>query len=683
MERRQTYIYYSVLLVAAAAAFWHVIAMQHPMKYDIIDQAYPWRYFIGECLQEGMLPLWNPYQLLGSPIHADPQSSAWYPVTWFFGYLFGYNIYLISIDFFLHIWLAGLGMFYLARQLKLRPETALLMGMAYMLSGFFVGNAQHFMWIISGTWIPFIIGAFIALKEKPSVTGAIKLGLAFFMIMTGGYPAFVFLLLYLLLAVFILYLVDESRKKNLRAFLNYSAYLATAAAFTLLAGMVVLTSVYHLPEAMTRGSGTTLRQALFGAFTPQSFISFILPFASIREMDFYGTDLSMTNAYFGLVVLIFFIAGLMIRRSKIVNLFLVWGIFCLAAAVGNALPVREFLYHYVPFMNLFRFPALFRVFVILSFVIVGGFAFNEWRNGKTGLNKKLMVSTGILLAAILSFVVYSLTRGNLEMGYFIKNQLFIFSEKSTVAQHILFQGIIQAVLLVFLIIIFWKKKELAFISVLLIAGLDLVFSSRLNGPYTVYDHRFNSVEIYNHAKAFPDGFPLPDNRPVADIRDTKGKAFQVLWRNMNIFYKEISWEGYNPLHLKGFEEIADQHPELFETILQNPVVYFTNEGSPTNQEDTVIIKKFSPQSIELHSISENEGIVNYLQNNYYGWKATVDGNPVEIQTANFSFLSVRVPAGEHEVIFKYDPKGVKVGFWISFAALAAGIGFIIFRRFYR
>ena len=683
MERRQTYIYYSVLLVAAAAAFWHVIAMQHPMKYDIIDQAYPWRYFIGECLQEGMLPLWNPYQLLGSPIHADPQSSAWYPVTWFFGYLFGYNIYLISIDFFLHIWLAGLGMFYLARQLKLRPETALLMGMAYMLSGFFVGNAQHFMWIISGTWIPFIIGAFIALKEKPSVTGAIKLGLAFFMIMTGGYPAFVFLLLYLLLAVFILYLVDESRKKNLRAFLNYSAYLAAAAVFTLLAGMVVLTSVYHLPEAMTRGSGTTLRQALFGAFTPQSFISFILPFASIREMDFYGTDLSMTNAYFGLVVLIFFIAGLMIRRSKIVNLFLVWGIFCLAAAVGNALPFREFLYHYVPFMNLFRFPALFRVFVILSFVIVGGFAFNEWRNGKTGLNKKLMVSTGILLAAILSFVVYSLTRGNLEMGYFIKNQLFIFSEKSTVAQHILFQGIIQAVLLVFLIIIFWKKKELALISVLLITVLDLVFSSRLNGPYTVYDHRFNSVEIYNHAKAFPDGFPLPDNRPVADIRDTKGKAFHVLWRNMNIFYKEISWEGYNPLHLKGFEEIADQHPELFETILQNPVVYFTNEGSPTNQEDTVIIKKFSPQSIELHSISENEGIVNYLQNNYYGWKATVDGNPVEIQTANFSFLSVRVPAGEHEVIFKYDPKGVKVGFWISFAALAAGIGFIIFRRFYR
>jgi len=691
MERKRIYIYYLILFITAAVALWHVIALQHPMKYDIIDQAYPWRFFIGECLQDGMLPLWNPYQLLGSPIHADPQSSAWYPVTWFFGYLFGYNIYLISVDFFLHIWLAGLGMFYLARQMKFRVETALLMGMAYMLSGFFIGNAQHFMWIISGTWIPFIIGAFIALKEDPSVTGAVKLGLAFFMIMTGGYPAFVILLLYLLFSVFILYSVEEIRKKNYRGFLKYSAYLAGAAAFALMAGMVVLVSMYHLPDAMTRGSGTTLRQALFGAFTPQSFISFVLPFASVREMDFYGTDLSMSNGYFGLVVVIFFIAGLMIRRSKLVNLFLLWGLFCLAAAVGSALPVREFLYHYVPLMNLFRFPALFRVFVILSFVIVGGFAFNEWRNEKPGMNSKLLVALMIVFLIILSFVGYSLSCGNLEMSYFIKNQIFIFSEKSRMVQHILFQGIIQIVLLFFLFFIFWKKKKHAMVAVLLIAGLDIVIASRLNGPYTVYDHRYNSKEIFNHTKNYPDGFPLPDDRPVISIRDTKGKSFQVLWRNLNIFHKEISWEGYNPLHLKGFEEIADRHPELFDTILQNPVVYLDEISDfglqvsdfEMNARDTILIKEFSPASIKLAVITENERVVNYLQNNYYGWNATVDGMKAEIQTANFSFLSVVVPAGEHEVTFFFDPKGVKIGFWISLVSLLSGICFIVFRRFYR
>ncbi len=153
--------------------------------------------------------------------------------------------------------------------------------------------------------------------------------------MTGGYPAFIFLLLYLLTAVFIMYLIEYIRKKNYHELFRFSGYLAVAGIFTILSGMVVLISVYHLQDAMTRGAGVTLVQALFGAFTPKSFISFILPFASIRNMEYYGTDLSMSNAYFGLLTLVFFLAGLMIRRTKLVNLFLAWGLFCLAASVGE------------------------------------------------------------------------------------------------------------------------------------------------------------------------------------------------------------------------------------------------------------------------------------------------------------------------------------------------------------
>ena len=259
MDRKKPYLYYFLLFIAAVLAMLPVVLLRHPLKYDMIDQAYPWRYFIGECLQNGNLPLWNPYQLLGSPIHADPQSSAWYPVTWFFGYLFGYDIYVISIDFFLHIFLAGMGMFYLAKQMKFRDETAFIMGVSYMLSGFFTGNAQHFMWIISGTWIPYITGAFLALRNSPSINGAVRLGLAFFMIMTGGYPAFTFLLLYLLIAIFILFTIDYIRKKEFSALYRFTKYLGISAAFTILSGMVIIISVYHLQDAMTRGTGVTLQ----------------------------------------------------------------------------------------------------------------------------------------------------------------------------------------------------------------------------------------------------------------------------------------------------------------------------------------------------------------------------------------------------------------------------------------
>ena len=133
-----------------------------------------------------------------------------------------------------------------------------------------------------------------------------------------------------------------------------------------------------MKEAMTRGSGVTLEQALFGAFTPQCMLSFLPPFAVIRNMEFYHTDLSMSNGYFGLIPLVFFFLSLTVKRPKIFNIFLAWGVFCLLAALGEALPVRAFLYRYVPFMDQFRFPAAFRIYVILSFLIVSGYGFDIW-----------------------------------------------------------------------------------------------------------------------------------------------------------------------------------------------------------------------------------------------------------------------------------------------------------------
>jgi hypothetical protein len=618
----------------------------------------------------------------------------------------------------LHIFLAGMGMFYLAKQLNFRYETAFLMGVSYMLSGFFIGNAQHFMWIISGTWIPYIVGSFISLKRNPSFAAAIRLGLAFFMIMTGGYPAFIILLLYLLLAIFIIYLVDYSRKKDYRELMRYIKYLSFSTIFTVCAGMVILVSVFHLQDAMTRGGGVTIRQALFGAFTLKSFISFILPFASIRNMEFYGTDLSMSNGYFGLLLLIFFLAGLLIKRTKLVNLFLVWGIFCLTASVGSALPVREFLYHYVPFMNLFRFPALFRIFFILSFIVVAGYAFDEWRNGEAKMNKKLVGSVLGIGSLVLGFVVFSFYRGDLNMKYFIGNQLFIFSDKTTIAQHIFFQGMIQMVFLVLIILLFtrWRLKKYALAALLFIAVTDLTLAARLNGAYTVYYQLFRSKDIYEHARQYPDGFPVPDDRPVFQNRDTKGLVYKALWRNMNIFYKQVSWEGYNPLHLKGFEEMADNHVKLFETILQNPLVYLADRVSPMdslaihekdsnffkrrvyfeeedyrmlnveglmlNEGDFIKIRSFSAVEIKGYSSTRSSALVNLLQNNYYGWEAYIDGQKAKVYTGNMSFISVLVPAGEHEVVFTYKPVGVKIGFWISLVVLASGIGFLIYKGYF-
>jgi hypothetical protein len=706
--RQKIILYYAALFAVAFVALLPVTLLQHPLKYDMIDQYYPWRYLVGECLQEGVLPLWNPYQVLGEPIHANPQSSAWYPVTWFFGYLFGYDIYIISYDFFLHVFLAGMGMFFLGRQLKLRNETAFLMAVGYMLSGLFIGNAQHMTYIVSGTWIPFAVGAFIKLKEKPTVAGAVSLALVLFLFISGGYPSFLFILLYLLLVIFIFYLVNFLRRKEYASLLRFSAFLGLAAVATLLMSSVVMVSVYHLQSAMTRGGGVTLEQALFGAFTPQSMISFILPYAVIRNMDFYNTDLSMSNGYFGLLPLVFFFVALTLKRPMLINLFLGWGVFCLLASLGEALPVREFLYHYVPFMDQFRFPSAFRVYIILSFLIVAGFGFERWMENRSLIDGRVRWILLAMGAIIAGFALVQVFREKLDLMNFIIYERPIYSFKSTVAQHIFFQALIQLIMLAVFFILFLKMKMSRWLpaALLVILCLDMAMATRLNGPYTVYSHIYNSKDIYEHSGQFPDGFPLPDMGKVIENRDSK-LGYQTFWRNLNIFHKKISHQGYNPMQLKNYVMLTDDHPVLFETITSNPPVYLSDRvfpldslkyheknndldpsrvylandayaelraaGLKRSQGDTAYFTAFSPVRMVIYSKQAGNVMLNLLQSNYHGWKAFVDGNQVKLYTGNIGMMCVVVPAGEHEVEFRYRPRDVRFAFYFSLVVILLGL----------
>jgi hypothetical protein len=51
---------------------------------------------------------------------------------------------------------------------------------------------------------------------------------------------------------------------------------------------------------------------------------------------------------------------------------------------------------------------------------------------------------------------------------------------------------------------------------------------------------------------------------------------------------------------------------------------------------------------------------------YPGWHAAIDGAPIEIQPANAAFRAVKLPAGSHQVEFRYEPQSVKIGGWITF-----------------
>ena len=60
-----------------------------------------------------------------------------------------------------------------------------------------------------------------------------------------------------------------------------------------------------------------------------------------------------------------------------------------------------------------------------------------------------------------------------------------------------------------------------------------------------------------------------------------------------------------------------------------------------------------------------------------GWRATVDGKSAEIMKADVGFMALKLPAGEHSVVFIYHTPGILAGFLISAISI---IGYVFFCR---
>ena len=99
---------------------------------DQAAQFYPWRSVVRRLLQAGQLPLWNPYNSSGYPLLANTQSSVFYPVN-LLADLFPIE-YAFTVSAVLRIFITGLGVFLLGRELKLSVSGALFAAIAFAFS---------------------------------------------------------------------------------------------------------------------------------------------------------------------------------------------------------------------------------------------------------------------------------------------------------------------------------------------------------------------------------------------------------------------------------------------------------------------------------------------------------------------------------------------------------------------
>ena len=696
---KKSYFPYVVLLVVVLISFFQVAFNLQPLKFDTIDCFFPWRFYIGECLQNGQLPYWNPYQDLGYPIHADPSSGAWYPVVWLIGSTFGYSIYSISFEFLLHIYLAGVGMFLLARTLKFETKFALMAGIAYMLSGFFVGNAQHLSYIISGCWLPFIIQQYLLLIEEKKAIHALQAGLFMFLSITGGYPAVTIILTYLLLTFYLIHVISLIRSKSYKSILQFTVQNGLFLATTILCSAVMLVSVAQVSPYLSRLGNFNVEQALFSPFSPQSFISFLAPLTTTVKSTYWDADLSMRNGYFGIIILLFFLIGIFIQKPKPLRIIFWFGIFSLTASVGNYLPVRSLLFNHVPLMNIFRFPSVFRLFFILAAILTGIYSLHHYLTKTERKNWHFYLLIAVSFATFLILLFAARSHGYLGLQTYYNNNLFNEAISSTFWQNLAVNSLFQLSLLVLLGLTFWKIKNTAkFIAlVIFLLIVDLVVSVQLVAPYTVFYEHVTAKEAQTNVARYPHGFPIQKAITIDSAAHLPGIG-QPFWQNQQIFQKQISAEGFNSFSFTSYELLESDYPLLFKSVkasnlltlsdfesVQNGSIFvdFGSDHLPKKYKvvsgDTAILKDYDAASFHIEAKVKHPCLLTLYQKEYTGWEVSINGKGVPIFKSNLNFMTVELPAGKSSVVFNYRNPLLKGAFFVSLLTIFGALIFILWK----
>jgi hypothetical protein len=97
--------------------------------------------------------------------------------------------------------------------------------------------------------------------------------------------------------------------------------------------------------------------------------------------------------------------------------------------------------------------------------------------------------------------------------------------------------------------------------------------------------------------------------------------------------------------------------------------YLSEESYTPDSLQKIELTSYKANELIYHYSSANEGLAVFSEIYYpAGWKSFIDGNETPHFKADYVLRAMEVPAGEHEITFRFDPDSYRTGTRISFAS---------------
>lgn len=546
-----------------ALALWLISGTVVP--WDSKNHFYPMFRFLGDALERGEIPLWNPYHFAGHPSIADPQSLIFTPSMAFFA-LIAPNASMQLFDAVIlgHLAFGGFCILGLCRRWRWHPAGAVLIALIFMLGGAASSRLQHTGMIISYSFFPAAFWCLESALERRSYRFACLFGL-FASLMALGRDQVAFLLCAVLVGR-VMFAAAQSGEPLV--------YLRARAGL-LAASCGVIGAILFVPALLTmqflsdsNRPGISFGVAAAGSLAPVNLITLFVPnfFGSLdRLYDYWGpdyatmpqadwTDRAVNYLFIGTLPILLVVwhglgAGRLFARPF--RFFMIVLAAAMLYALGRYTPFFAVAFDRIPGVSLYRRPADATFIVNIALAFAAGFLLHRYvAEGLPRPFRRLPTWAAWSLAAATA----------LSIAVLIGTGLAFSLREDRVLTSLAQLGLAAALALAGIALLFWldtrRRRALAASLFVVLSGGEILWrnaASALNAEpaerYSVFGAmkpgEAAGVEVLRRELAAKAS---EGDRPRVEILGLGGP-----WQNASMVLKLENTIGYNPLRIDGYE----------------------------------------------------------------------------------------------------------------------------------
>ena len=659
---------FRIAIIAAPLIFHRHILFYpgHLLPWDFRAVNLPLVTLISDSFRRGRWPLWDPFTYCGMPIFANIQAGSFYPPVMAAAgaaALAGdqYLPRLLAISVVAQIIFAGFCAFELLRKLDVRPAAAWIGATIFELGCFFAAQAEHIGAIQAAAWLPLIWLSILHLRSFNRRTFNRKwlaiLIVSLAMTVLAGLPQ-------VALAAF----ASAVCLAVLLALFRQSDWRLSAVTTVACLGAVLLASIQFFPTAeLTQNSVAKYRAEWLGTgggIPPSALLSLVIPnyWGVFNLSTFRGpTDLTFLFLYSSLLGLALALGAIFWRPEKWDRVFAALLAIFTLIMLGDKTPIGRVTLTALPVqIRIGIHPEFsFCIFSLALAVLAGLGAERLLRSSRAQVAVGVIIVCDLILVSSGRPMNEESSKANPGMTQEAADgSPELLSRLRTLLNRTVPPGRFDTRPDVSYL---WSSTA-PVLGIPTSNGCDPLAPERTielrrafaNGPrwgtcYQVENPASTVLGLMN-ARVLLSRSELS----VAGLHLTAEVAGYKIYENANAFDRFFFAKRVHTVENLAAASAIVRSPD-FKPSEETIVEARGEQISASPGAARVQVLSYAPTDIHLESESQGSAFLVAADSYYPGWQASIDGQATRIYPTDAAFRGITVPAGKHEVEFRFVP----------------------------